>query len=100
MAKYAGIKNGWVDNVLLFEEPSAELLQQVKETFLYDELVNYEDDLNVKLGFFYDGTDFYRDEGKKALHFYEDDPDFVMPPPTEEERAAQPEEPGGITAPV
>jgi|APGre2960657373_1045057.scaffolds.fasta_scaffold08791_6 hypothetical protein len=100
MAKYAGIKNGWVENVLLFEEPSIELLQQVKEEFSFDELVHYDDELNVKLGFFYDGTDFYYDEGKKALKFWEPDPDNLMPPATEEEMAAQEEEPGGITAPA
>jgi hypothetical protein len=79
MKNYACIKNNIVENILVFEEHDPELLQQVKETFFYDELVESPIDLVVDIGYLYDGTDFYQREGKKAWRIYEVDPDLIQP---------------------
>lgn len=68
MINYACIKNNIVENVLLFEENNPELLQQVKETFSYDELIEKPLDLVVNVGHLYDGTYFYVLEGVKTLY--------------------------------
>jgi hypothetical protein len=68
MINYTCIKNNIVENVILFEESNLELIQQVKETFSYNELVEIPADLNVEIGYLYDGTYFYKEEGKKALY--------------------------------
>jgi hypothetical protein len=82
MKQYACIKNSIVENVLLFEESDLELLQTVKESFSYDELLEYPDDLIVEIGYLYDGTYFYKEEGKKALRLDEFDPDKIVEPGT------------------
>lgn len=97
MTNYACIKNNIVENVLFFEEGNHELLQTVKETFSYDELVDYDDNLKVEVGQFYDGTDFYREEGKKALRLDETDPD--APISEERQRALFREDPNIDTRP-
>ena len=68
MIHYACIKSNVVENVLLFEENNTELLQQVKEAFSYDEMINCPIDLIVNIGHLYDGSYFYRSEGMKALY--------------------------------
>ena len=78
MIHYACIKNNIVENILLFEENSPELLQQVKETFSYDELVESPIDLVVDVGYLYDGTYFYQREGKRAWRIDEVDPDLLV----------------------
>jgi hypothetical protein len=78
MIHYACIKNNIVENILVFEEHDPELLQQVKETFSYDELIESPIDLVVDIGYLYDGTDFYQREGKKAWRIDEVDPDLLL----------------------
>jgi hypothetical protein len=36
---YACVKNKIIENILVFDEASPEVIQQIKETFFYDELV-------------------------------------------------------------
>jgi len=62
MINYACIKNNVVENVVLFEESNLELIQQVKETFSYDELIEIPTDLIVEVGYLYNGTDFYNEK--------------------------------------
>ncbi len=62
MIKYACIKNNVVENVILFEESNLELIQQVKETFSYNELIEVPADLIVEVGYLYNGTDFYNEK--------------------------------------
>ena len=73
MINYACIKNNIVENVILFEENNLELIQQVKETFSYNKLVEIPTDLIVEVGYLYDGTDFYIEEDKKVLPLYKPD---------------------------
>jgi hypothetical protein len=68
MINYACIKNNIVENTLVFEETNLEFIQQVKETFSYNELIEIPADLIVETGYLYDGTDFYIEEGKKAVY--------------------------------
>ena len=91
MKNYACIKNNIVENILVFEESTPELLQQVKETFSYDELAESPIDLVVDIGYLYDGTDFYQREGKKAWRIDEVDPDLRVEP-VEPTRPAIPNE--------
>lgn len=81
MTNNACIKNNIVENVIVVEEGNSELIEQIKETFSYDELVVFDNELVVEPGYLYDGTDFYREEGKKALRLDEPNPDL---PPLEE----------------
>jgi hypothetical protein len=89
MKKYAYIKDGIVQDLLVFEEnASIELLQQVADTYSYDEFVECSE-YNINIGFLYVGSEFYREEGKKALLLDEFNPDIVaVRPPTPEELAA------------
>lgn len=89
MKKYAYIKDGVVENLLLFEDDtSIELLQQVADEHSYDEFVECTE-LNVNVGFLYIGSEFYIEEGKKAFILDEFNPDITpVRPPTPEELAA------------
>jgi hypothetical protein len=78
MKYYACIKNNIVENTLVFEEENAELFQQIKENFGYDELVEFPIELIVNVGYSYDGTDFYRSEGLKAVTLADPDPDLPI----------------------
>jgi len=79
MINYACIKDGVVVNTLIFEENNTELIESVKETFSYDELVIFDADLIVNIGYLYNGTDFYKEAGKKAFRLDEVDPDNIIP---------------------
>ena len=68
MINYACIKSNVVENILVFQENNSELIQQVKEAFSYDEMVNCPIDLLVNVEYLYDGTYFYRSEGVKAMY--------------------------------
>ena len=91
MKKYAYIKDGVVQDLLLFEDDaSIELLQQVADEYSYDEFVECTE-YNIAIGFAYVGSEFYREEGKKALLLDEFNPDIVNTdptPPTPEQLAA------------
>jgi len=91
MKKYAYIKDGVVQDLLLFEDDaSIELLQQVADERSYDEFVECTE-YNINIGFTYVGSEFYRAEGKKALLLDEFNPDLIntdTTPPTPEELAA------------
>jgi hypothetical protein len=85
MINYACIKNNIVENIILLEEINPELVQQIKETFSYDEVVLYDSALSVQVGYLYDGTDLYVTEGKKALRLDEGDPDKPLLPEESEQ---------------
>jgi hypothetical protein len=90
MKKYAYIKDGVVQDLLLFEDDaSIELLQQVADDYSYDEFAECTE-YNINIGFLYIGSEFYREEGKKALLLDEFNPDIVneVTPPTPEQLAA------------
>jgi hypothetical protein len=56
MAKYACIKNNFVENVLIFEEYNEELFNSVIQAKGYDELVEAPEEVSV--GFEYINSEF------------------------------------------
>jgi hypothetical protein len=55
---YAVVKNGIVDNILVFDEPTQELLNHFKEYHEADAIVDSNDDLNCVIEATWDGVKF------------------------------------------